>query len=121
MDRLIKENKAICESSLTCPHDEADQSVKEGYCRSSRCEAVPKSKKLLKFTLDDGHEGLHLLMVDPHIPAGAKLYGSSPNGWLSIAISKTDEKSNHKKASASHLHQRLWLLRKSGALAFIMP
>ena len=92
------------------------------------CEVVPKSKKLLKFTLDDGtgtdrvilsgiheyyepeelvgktciaitnlpprkmmgidscgmlisavhHEGeeekLHLLMVDPHIPAGAKLY-----------------------------------------------
>ena len=92
------------------------------------CEAVPKSQKLLKFTLDDGtgtdrvilsgiheyyepeelvgktciaitnlpprkmmgidscgmlisavhHEGeeekLHLLMVDPHIPAGAKLY-----------------------------------------------
>lgn len=92
------------------------------------CEAVPKSKKLLKFTLndgtdkkrtilsgiheyyepeelvgktaiaivnlpprkmmgidscgmlisavheEDGHEGLHLLMVDPHIPAGAKLY-----------------------------------------------
>lgn len=92
------------------------------------CEAVAKSKKLLKFTLDDGerkdrvilsgiheyyepeklvgktciaivnlpprkmmgidsegmlisavheedgHEGLHLLMVDPHIPAGAKLY-----------------------------------------------
>ncbi len=92
------------------------------------CEAVPKSKKLLKFTLDDGtgtdrvilsgiheyyepeelvgktciaitnlpprkmmgidscgmlisvvhkegeEEMLHLLMVDPHIPAGAKLY-----------------------------------------------
>ncbi len=92
------------------------------------CEAVPKSKKLLKFTLDDGSgtervilsgihayyepeeligktciaitnlpprkmmgidscgmlinavhkegddEKLHLLMVDPHIPAGAKLY-----------------------------------------------
>ena len=92
------------------------------------CTAVPKSKKLLKFGLDDGtgtdrvilsgiheyyepeelvgktaiaivnlpprkmmgidscgmlisavhqedgHEGLHLLMVDPHIPAGAKLY-----------------------------------------------
>ncbi|MBQ4175962.1 MAG: lysine--tRNA ligase, partial [Lachnospiraceae bacterium] len=92
------------------------------------CEAVKKSKKLLKFTLDDGtgtpriilsgihayyepeeligktciaivnlpprpmmgiescgmllsavhHEGeeekLHLLTVDPHIPAGAKLY-----------------------------------------------
>lgn len=92
------------------------------------CEAVPKSKKLLKFTLDDGerkdrvilsgiheyyepdelvgktciaivnlpprkmmgidsegmlisavheedgHEGLNLLMVDGHIPAGAKLY-----------------------------------------------
>ena len=74
MDRLIKENKAICEPSLTCPHDEAHRPVKEGCCRSSRCEAVPKSKKLLKFTLDDGHEGLHLLMVDPHIPAGAKLY-----------------------------------------------
>ena len=92
------------------------------------CEAVPKSKKLLKFTLDDGtdtprtilsgihayyepeqligktciaitnlpprpmmgidscgmllsavhkegeEEKLHLLMVDPHIPAGAKLH-----------------------------------------------
>ena len=92
------------------------------------CEAVKKSKKLLKFTLDDGtgvdrtilsgihayyepeelvgktllaitnlpprpmmgidsygmlisavhqengQEKLHLLMVDPHIPAGAKLY-----------------------------------------------
>ena len=92
------------------------------------CEAVPKSKKLLKFVLDDGsgtdrvilsgiheyyepeelvgktciaiinlpsrpmmgidscgmlisavhevdgHEGLNLLMVDDHIPAGAKLY-----------------------------------------------
>ncbi len=92
------------------------------------CEAVPKSKKLLQFTLDDGtgktrtilsgihafyepeelvgktcvaivnlpprpmmgiescgmllsavhteggEEKLHLLMVDPHIPAGAKLY-----------------------------------------------
>ena len=92
------------------------------------CEAVPKSKKLLQFTLDDGtgtdptilsgiheyyepeelvgktaiaivnlpprkmmgidscgmlisavheedgHEGLHLRMVDNHIPAGAKLY-----------------------------------------------
>ena len=92
------------------------------------CEAVPKSKKLLKFTLDDGtgvnrtilsgihafyepeelvgktliaitnlpprpmmgidscgmllsainkrgeDEELHLLMVDPHIPAGTKLY-----------------------------------------------
>ena len=23
---------------------------------------------------ENGHEGLHLLMVDPHIPAGAKLY-----------------------------------------------
>jgi hypothetical protein len=23
---------------------------------------------------EDGHEGIHLLMVDPHIPAGAKLY-----------------------------------------------
>ena len=68
------------------------------------CEAVKKSKKLLKFTLDDGsdaitnlpprammgiescgmllsavhkegeEEKLHFLMVDPHIPAGAKLY-----------------------------------------------
>ena len=30
---------------------------------------------------EDGHEGIHLLMVDPHIPAGAKLYeaaGSVP-------------------------------------------
>ena len=30
---------------------------------------------------EDGREGLHLLMVDPHIPAGAKLYeaaGSVP-------------------------------------------
>ena len=23
---------------------------------------------------ENGHEGLHLLMVDPHTPAGAKLY-----------------------------------------------
>ena len=62
------------------------------------CIAVPKSKKLLQFTLDDGtgtdrtilsgihgmllsaiheeegEEKLHLLMVDNHIPAGAKLY-----------------------------------------------
>ena len=71
------------------------------------CEAVPKSKKLLKFTLDDGSDekrtilsGIHafyepeeligktciaitnlpprkmmgILMVDSHIPAGAKLY-----------------------------------------------
>ena len=51
------------------------------------CQAVKKSKKLLQFTLDDGsgenlsavhkegeEEKLHLLMVDPHIPAGAKLY-----------------------------------------------
>ena len=106
----------------------------ETFCKSDfravkvlACEAVPKSKKLLKFTLDDGtgtprtilsgihafyepaqlvgktciaivnlpprpmmgiescgmlvsavhkegeEEKLHLLMVDPHIPAGAKL------------------------------------------------
>ena len=54
------------------------------------CIAVPKSKKLLQFTLDDGtgtdrtilsgihayyeSEELHLIMVDNHIPAGAKLY-----------------------------------------------
>lgn len=50
------------------------------------CVAVPKSKKLLQFTLDScgmlisavheegGHEGLNLLMVDNRIPAGAKLY-----------------------------------------------
>ena len=25
MDRLIKENKAICEPSLTCPHKEVSQ------------------------------------------------------------------------------------------------
>ena len=96
--------------------------------RVLNCEAVPKSKKLLRFTLDDGsgtertilsgihayyepeqligktcvaitnlpprammgiescgmllsavhkeggEERLHLLMLDPHIPAGAKLY-----------------------------------------------
>ena len=83
---------------LQHPHDEAHRAVKEGCCRSSRCEAVPKSKKLLKFTLDDGHESLHLLMVDPHIPAGAKLYGSPPNCRLSTAISKTDEKSNDIKS-----------------------
>ena len=63
------------------------------------CEAVKKSKKLLKFVLDDGtgtdrvilsgdscgmlisavhhedgQEKLNLLMVDDRIPAGAKLY-----------------------------------------------
>ena len=54
------------------------------------CVAVPKSKKLLQFTFDDGTgtdrtilsgihayyepEELHLIMVDNHIPAGAKLY-----------------------------------------------
>ena len=54
------------------------------------CVAVPKSKKLLQFTLDDGTgtdrtilsgihayyepEELHLIMVDNHIPVGAKLY-----------------------------------------------
>lgn len=27
MDRLIKGNKAVCEPSLTCPHDEADRAV----------------------------------------------------------------------------------------------
>ena len=103
---------------------------KSGYCavKVLDCEAVPKSKKLLQFTLDDGtgenrtilsgihayyepeqligktcvaitnppprpmmgiescgmllsavhkkdgEERLNLLMVDPHIPAGAKLY-----------------------------------------------
>ena len=113
----------------------ADQVDFETFSRSDfravkvlACEAVPKSKKLLKFTLDDGtgtprtilsgihayyepdelvgktciaivnlpprpmmgidscgmlisavhkegeEEKLHLLMVDPHIPAGAKLY-----------------------------------------------
>jgi lysyl-tRNA synthetase class 2 len=112
-----------------------DQVDFDTFCKSDfravkviACEPVPKSKKLLKFTLDDGtgtertilsgihafyepeeligktciaitnlpprammgiescgmlisavhHEGeeekLHLLMVDPHIPAGAKLY-----------------------------------------------
>ncbi len=113
----------------------ADQVDFETFSRSDfravkilACEAVPKSKKLLRFTLDDGtgtprtilsgihafyepeelvgktaiaivnlpprkmmgiesngmlisalhteegEEKLHLLMVDPHIPAGAKLY-----------------------------------------------
>lgn len=27
MDRLVKGNKAICEPSLTCPHDEAHRPV----------------------------------------------------------------------------------------------
>lgn len=27
MDRLIKGNKAVCEPSLTCPHDEAHRPV----------------------------------------------------------------------------------------------
>ena len=68
------------------------------------CVAVPKSKKLLQFTLDDGTgtdrtilSGIHayyepeelvgktliaitnLLMVDNHIPAGAKLYKEKNN------------------------------------------
>ena len=107
-----------------------DTFAKSDFCavKILACEAVPKSKKLLKFTLDDGerkdrvilsgihdyyepeelvgktaiaivnlpprkmmgidsegmlisavheedgHEGLNLLMVDDHIPAGAKLY-----------------------------------------------
>ncbi|MCC8024157.1 MAG: hypothetical protein LIP16_02460 [Clostridium sp.] len=53
------------------------------------CVAVPKSKKLLQFTLDDGsgvertilsgiyeyyEPDLNLLLVDDRIPAGAKLY-----------------------------------------------
>ena len=106
------------------------ETVREAFLleRAYQKEAVKKSKKLLKFTLDDGerkdrvilsgiheyyepeelvgktaiaivnlpprkmmgidsegmlisavhevdgHEGLNLLMVDPHIPAGAKLY-----------------------------------------------
>ena len=107
-----------------------DTFSKSDFCavKVKACEAVKKSKKLLKFTLDDGtgtdrvilsgihayyepeelvgkaciaivnlplrpmmgidscgmlisavhhendEERLHLLMVDPHIPAGAKLY-----------------------------------------------
>lgn len=31
MSRLIKENKALCELSLTCPHDEAYRLI---LCRS---------------------------------------------------------------------------------------
>ena len=31
MDRLVKGNKAICEPSLTCPHDEAHRLI---LCRS---------------------------------------------------------------------------------------
>ena len=40
---------------------------------------MPSSNNVRKVTsenypTEDGREGLHLLMVDPHIPAGAKLY-----------------------------------------------
>lgn len=31
MDRLIKENKAICEPSLTCPHTENTQALIKDY------------------------------------------------------------------------------------------
>ena len=34
MDRLIKENKAICEPFLTCPHDEADWAVNFQFKRN---------------------------------------------------------------------------------------
>jgi hypothetical protein len=40
MDRLIKGNKAICEPSLTCPHDEANRAVNFQF-------AIRKSLKLL--------------------------------------------------------------------------
>ena len=39
MDRLIKENKAIYEPSLTCPHDEADRPVS--------CEKIDTNTKYL--------------------------------------------------------------------------
>ena len=120
----INNNRA--EEMLLCIYHllQPDRRIDEG----KECEAVKKSKKLLKFVLDDGtgtdrvilsgiheyyepeelvgktciaitnlpprpmmgidscgmlisavhhengEEKLHLLMVDPHIPAGAKLY-----------------------------------------------
>jgi len=45
---------------------------------------------------EDGHEGIHLLMVDPHIPAGAKLYEAA--GIVS-GMPGTD-KINSKRAAA---------------------
>ena len=32
MDRLIKENKAICEPSLTCPKDDQKHRLARGFC-----------------------------------------------------------------------------------------
>jgi len=47
MDRLIKENKAICEPSLTCPHDEAHRPVNFQFKQKSlKLLDVPRSFRL---------------------------------------------------------------------------
>ena len=43
MDRLIKENKALCELSLTCPHDEADRAVNS--CSSEITNEITKNAR----------------------------------------------------------------------------
>ena len=128
-EQIIEENKVEIEPLFEEEVD-FDTFSKSDFrvVKIKECIAVPKSKKLLQFTLDDGtenertilsgihayyepedligktavailnlpprsmmgiescgmlisavheengHEGLHLLMVDDHIPAGAKLY-----------------------------------------------
>ena len=46
------------------------------YVGANLAKKVTNVVDVLKLAaqVEDGHEGLHLLMVDPHIPAGAKLY-----------------------------------------------
>ena len=46
------------------------------YVGANPAKKVTNVVDVLKLAaqVEDGHEGLHLLMMDPHIPAGAKLY-----------------------------------------------
>ena len=46
------------------------------YVGANLAKKVTNVVDVLKLAaqVENGHEGLHLLMVDPHIPAGAKLY-----------------------------------------------
>ena len=46
------------------------------YVGANLAKKVTNVVDVLKLAaqVEDGHEGLHLLMVAPHIPAGAKLY-----------------------------------------------
>ena len=61
MDRLIKENKAICEPSLTCPHDAPGiqlsyvvifVSPTMKYIADSDTESVRKLTSLTDFRMD---------------------------------------------------------------------